>query len=119
LQKNENVKLYAISVDPPDVSKEFAAKLAAADSTREGVGSMHVGGPSQLFLIAFAVIVAIWILSGFYQVGVIGSVLGQEDGSFGCNHERRSRWNDCATPADKMAVVGGASRSGERLLLSQ
>jgi len=29
LQKNENVKLYAISVDPPDVSEEFAAKLAA------------------------------------------------------------------------------------------
>ena len=29
MQKNENVKLYAISVDSPDVSKEFAAKLAA------------------------------------------------------------------------------------------
>jgi len=29
LQKSENVKLYAISVDPLDVSKEFAAKLAA------------------------------------------------------------------------------------------
>ena len=25
----ENVKLYAISIDPPDVSKDFAAKLAA------------------------------------------------------------------------------------------
>jgi peroxiredoxin len=29
LQKNENVKLYAISIDPPEVSKEFAVKLAA------------------------------------------------------------------------------------------
>lgn len=29
LQKDENVKLYAISVDPPEVSKEFAVKLAA------------------------------------------------------------------------------------------
>jgi peroxiredoxin len=29
LQKNENVKLYAISIDPPEISKEFAAKLAA------------------------------------------------------------------------------------------
>lgn len=29
MQKDENVKLYAISVDPPDVSREFAAKLAA------------------------------------------------------------------------------------------
>ena len=26
---NENVKLYAISVDPPDVSKDFAKKIAA------------------------------------------------------------------------------------------
>jgi peroxiredoxin len=29
LKKDDNVKLYAISVDPPDVSKEFAVKLAA------------------------------------------------------------------------------------------
>jgi peroxiredoxin len=29
LKKGDNVKLYAISVDPPDVSKEFAVKLAA------------------------------------------------------------------------------------------
>lgn len=29
MKKDENVKLYAISVDPPDVSKDFAAKLAA------------------------------------------------------------------------------------------
>jgi peroxiredoxin len=29
LQKDENVKLYAISVDSPNVSKEFAAKLGA------------------------------------------------------------------------------------------
>jgi peroxiredoxin len=29
LKKDENVKLFAISVDPPDVNKEFAAKLAA------------------------------------------------------------------------------------------
>jgi len=29
LKKDENVKLYAISVDPPEVSKEFASKLAA------------------------------------------------------------------------------------------
>ena len=29
LKKDENVKLYAISVDPPEVSKDFAAKLAA------------------------------------------------------------------------------------------
>jgi peroxiredoxin len=29
LKKDENTQLFAISVDPPDVSKEFAAKLAA------------------------------------------------------------------------------------------
>lgn len=29
LKKDENVRLFAISVDSPDVSKEFAAKLAA------------------------------------------------------------------------------------------
>jgi len=29
LKKNENVKLYAISIDPPDVSKDFAKKIAA------------------------------------------------------------------------------------------
>jgi peroxiredoxin len=29
LKKDENVRLFAISIDPPDVSKEFAAKLAA------------------------------------------------------------------------------------------
>ena len=28
IKKDENVRLFAISVDPPDVSKEFAAKLA-------------------------------------------------------------------------------------------
>jgi peroxiredoxin len=28
LKKGENIQLFAISVDPPDVSKEFAAKLA-------------------------------------------------------------------------------------------
>jgi peroxiredoxin len=29
LKKDENVRLFAISIDPPDVSKEFATKLAA------------------------------------------------------------------------------------------
>jgi peroxiredoxin len=29
LKRGENVKLYAVSVDPPDVSKDFAAKLSA------------------------------------------------------------------------------------------
>lgn len=29
MKKGENVKLYAISVDPPDVSKNFAEKIAA------------------------------------------------------------------------------------------
>ena len=29
MHKNENVKLFAISIDPPEVSKEFAVKLAA------------------------------------------------------------------------------------------
>jgi len=29
LSKDDNVRLFAISVDPPDVSKEFAAKIAA------------------------------------------------------------------------------------------
>lgn len=29
MKRNENVKLYAISVDPADVSKEFAKKIAA------------------------------------------------------------------------------------------
>ena len=28
LKKGENIRLFAISVDPPDVSKEFAARLA-------------------------------------------------------------------------------------------
>jgi peroxiredoxin len=28
LKKDENVRLFAISVDPPNVSKKFAAKLA-------------------------------------------------------------------------------------------
>ena len=29
MKKNENVKLFAISVDPPDVSKSFADKIAS------------------------------------------------------------------------------------------
>jgi peroxiredoxin len=29
LKKDENVKLYGISIDPPDVSKTFAAKIAS------------------------------------------------------------------------------------------
>ena len=29
MKKDENVKLYAISVDPPDVSKDFAEKIAS------------------------------------------------------------------------------------------
>jgi len=29
LKQDENVKLYAISVDPPNVSQEFAKKIAA------------------------------------------------------------------------------------------
>ena len=29
MQKDEKVKLYAISIDPPEVSKDFAAKLGA------------------------------------------------------------------------------------------
>ena len=29
LKKDENVRLYAISVDPPDVSKTFAEKIAS------------------------------------------------------------------------------------------
>ena len=29
MKKDENVKLYAISVDPPEVSKDFARKIAA------------------------------------------------------------------------------------------
>ena len=29
MKKDENVKLYAISVDPPDVSRDFAKKIAA------------------------------------------------------------------------------------------
>lgn len=29
LKKDEDLKLYAISIDPPEVSKDFAAKLAA------------------------------------------------------------------------------------------
>ena len=29
LNKDENVKLYAISVDPPEVSKKFAEKIAS------------------------------------------------------------------------------------------
>jgi len=29
LKKGENVNLYAISVDPPDVSKDFAGKIAS------------------------------------------------------------------------------------------
>jgi peroxiredoxin len=29
LKKGENVRLYALSIDPPNVSKEFAEKIAA------------------------------------------------------------------------------------------
>lgn len=29
MRKDEEVRLYAISVDPPDVSKDFAAKIAS------------------------------------------------------------------------------------------
>ncbi len=29
MKRNENVKLFAISVDPPDVSKSFADKIAS------------------------------------------------------------------------------------------
>jgi peroxiredoxin len=29
LKQNENVKLFAISIDPPDVSKNFADKIAS------------------------------------------------------------------------------------------
>jgi peroxiredoxin len=29
LKKNENVKLFAITIDPPDVSKSFAEKIAS------------------------------------------------------------------------------------------
>ena len=29
MKKNENVKLFAISVDPPDLSKSFADKIAS------------------------------------------------------------------------------------------
>jgi len=29
LRKGENVQLYAISIDPPEVSKTFAEKIAA------------------------------------------------------------------------------------------
>jgi len=36
LKKDENVKLYAISIDPPDVSKTFAQKIA---SDRKGAVS--------------------------------------------------------------------------------
>ena len=34
--KDENVKLYAISVDPPDVSKNFAAKIASDGKAKVG-----------------------------------------------------------------------------------
>lgn len=29
MKKDENVKLYAISIDPPEVSKDFAKKIAS------------------------------------------------------------------------------------------
>ena len=29
LKKDESVKLYAISIDPPDISRNFAAKIAS------------------------------------------------------------------------------------------
>jgi peroxiredoxin len=34
--KDENVKLYAISVDPPDVSKSFAEKIASDGKGKVG-----------------------------------------------------------------------------------
>ena len=34
--KDENVKLYAISVDPPDVSKNFAEKIASDGKGKVG-----------------------------------------------------------------------------------
>jgi molybdopterin-guanine dinucleotide biosynthesis protein A len=36
LKKNENVKLFAISVDAPDVTKNFAEKIAS-----DGKGGVH------------------------------------------------------------------------------
>jgi peroxiredoxin len=36
LKKGENVKLYALSIDSPEVSKEFAAKIAA-----DGKGALN------------------------------------------------------------------------------
>lgn len=36
LTNNENVKLYAVSVDPPDVSRTFAEKLASDGKGRIG-----------------------------------------------------------------------------------
>ena len=36
LKKDEKVKLFAISIDPPETSKEFAAKLSA-----DGLGEIN------------------------------------------------------------------------------
>jgi len=36
LKKDEKVSLYAISVDPPDVSREFARKIAADGKGKVG-----------------------------------------------------------------------------------
>ena len=42
LKKDENVKLYAISVDPPEVSQEFARKIAMDGKGEIKIGRAHV-----------------------------------------------------------------------------
>ncbi|MFY9288769.1 MAG: FtsH protease activity modulator HflK [Alphaproteobacteria bacterium] len=49
---------------PPDLNKFFQQLGESFRRWRN-----HVGGPQQLFVLGFSVLFAIWILSGFYQVG--------------------------------------------------
>jgi peroxiredoxin len=51
LNKHENVKLYAISIDPPDVSKTFAEKIAS--DGKGAVGFPLLSDPAHKIINAY------------------------------------------------------------------
>jgi peroxiredoxin len=51
LKKGENVKLYALSVDPPDVSKSFAEKIAS--DSKGAVNFLMLSDPDHRIIDAY------------------------------------------------------------------
>nr|MDP9128259.1 FtsH protease activity modulator HflK [Pseudomonadota bacterium] len=49
---------------PPDLDKVFREFAAAFERWQK-----RIGGPPQLFMLGLALLITVWILSGFYQVG--------------------------------------------------